>query len=78
MEKEIFDCITKNNIAELKTRLTSFKGDINYTDENGMFAVKQHFSLTKTKCVFDVVFYFNLNLNCRHDSIAACIVQRKS
>lgn len=37
MEKEIFDCITKNSNDELRTRLTSFKGDINFIDDNGKF-----------------------------------------
>lgn len=40
MEKDIFDCITKNSNDELKTRLTGFKGNINFVDENGKNVVK--------------------------------------
>jgi hypothetical protein len=40
MEKEIFDCISKNQIDELKVKLKSFNGDINLLDENGKKILK--------------------------------------
>ncbi|CAO1307752.1 unnamed protein product [Diamesa tonsa] len=35
-QKEIFECISKNDIGGLKAKLISFKGTVDFTDENGM------------------------------------------
>lgn len=34
-ENEIFDCIAKNNNDLLKIKLAAFKGNIDFTDDNG-------------------------------------------
>lgn len=34
-QKEIFECISKNDIGGLKAKLISFKGTVDFTDENG-------------------------------------------
>jgi hypothetical protein len=35
MEKEIFDAISKSNVAELKAKLTTYNGKVDFYDENG-------------------------------------------
>lgn len=40
MEKEIFECISKSQVDELKAKLKSFNGDINFLDENGKKMMK--------------------------------------
>lgn len=35
LQKEIFDFIAKNDINELKKKLSSYNGSIDFTDENG-------------------------------------------
>lgn len=35
IQKEIFDHISKNDIGGLKAKLISFKGTVDFTDENG-------------------------------------------
>lgn len=35
IQKEIFDHISKNDISGLKAKLISFKGSVDFTDENG-------------------------------------------
>lgn len=35
MEKEIFETIGKGDVAELKAKLTSFNGKVDFYDENG-------------------------------------------
>jgi hypothetical protein len=40
MEKEIFDVISKSDVAELKAKLTSYNGKVDFYDENGELAGK--------------------------------------
>ena len=37
IQKEIFDHISKNDISGLKAKLISFKGSVDFTDENGNY-----------------------------------------
>lgn len=51
--KWIFDHISKNEIAELKTGLNAFNGSIDFTDENGELAGWEEnlrLVLTKSLC----------------------------
>jgi hypothetical protein len=40
MESEIFDVISKSDVAELKAKLTAYNGKIDFYDENGKFTSK--------------------------------------
>jgi hypothetical protein len=49
MEKEIFDCISKNEIVVLQTKLKTWNGDINFVDENGEKSTKNENPINLTK-----------------------------
>ena len=36
-KSQIFEHISKNEISELKAKLTSYAGSVDFTDENGKF-----------------------------------------
>lgn len=46
MDTQIFDCIAKSDITELKAKLTAYTGSVDFTDENGKF-VKNSRNLCK-------------------------------
>lgn len=39
MDTQIFDCIAKSDITELKAKLTAYTGSVDFTDENGKFVI---------------------------------------
>lgn len=40
-KSQIFDHISKNEIAELKAKLTAYKESVDFTDENGKLPIKR-------------------------------------
>lgn len=40
IQKEIFDSISKSEVTELKVKLTSYNGKVDFYDENGEFEKK--------------------------------------
>lgn len=49
MESEIFEVISKSDVAELKAKLTAYNGKVDFYDENGKLKVKRIKSSDKWK-----------------------------
>lgn len=37
LQKEIFSCIAKSDVDELKKKLAAYNGSIDFTDDNGKY-----------------------------------------
>jgi len=37
LQKEIFSCIAKSDVDELKKKLSAYNGSIDFTDDNGKY-----------------------------------------
>lgn len=48
-EKQIFDHISKNEISDLKAKLTAHNGSVDFTDENGKLSINIKFVPEKLK-----------------------------
>lgn len=55
-KSQIFDHISKSEITELKAQLTSYNGSVDFTDENGEFALRLLFALYPIKTNFHKCF----------------------
>lgn len=40
IQQEIFNVISKSEVAELKVKLTSYNGSVDFTDENGKSSMR--------------------------------------
>lgn len=57
IQKEIFDHISKNDISGLKAKLISFKGTVDFTDENGNYLWFLRFFFITT-LLFCIIYFY--------------------
>lgn len=57
IQKEIFDHISKNDIGGLKAKLISFKGSVDFTDENGN-SIEFHVFFFNTTLLFCIIYVY--------------------
>lgn len=70
INKKIFDAIAKNDIGDLKSKLSTYNGSVDFTDDNGK---PKKLIINKT-CLQFISICFNF---LRHDTSSTFSLQRK-
>lgn len=66
LQKEIFSCIAKSDVDELKKKLAAYNGSIDFTDDNGRFkkSLRIISKLTKTNFAINFHSFFCFDPGC--------------